>query len=193
MMAKNYFDRYMSLIDTINRHGYIKFEDISRKWAFSHLNYKGEDYLPERTFFNHIDAILNIFGIEIKCNRTRGYYIANREEWENDDGKFKKFTFDSGPAVSGSWDILYLYNKKGLENGLHWHTTETRSYTESTNGYIQLQFNTKGDKLLRATISYLNNGVYTWDYHDSPIWEEMYDRTGTDKASAWSVVLSPEK
>ena len=83
-MAKNYFDRYMWLMDTINRHGYIKFEDISRKWAFSAHNVKGEDYLPERTFFNHIDAILSIFGIEIKCNRTKGYYIANREEWEND-------------------------------------------------------------------------------------------------------------
>ncbi|MCR5263010.1 MAG: hypothetical protein K6D94_03980 [Clostridiales bacterium] len=140
------------------------------------------------------DDTISLYDIQTTFKRgTVNLTGTLSEEWENDDGKFKKFTFDSGPAVSGSWDILYLYNKKGLENGLHWHTTETRSYTESTNGYIQLQFNTKGDKLLRATISYLNNGVYTWDYHDSPIWEEMYDRTGTDKASAWSVVLSPEK
>ena len=29
-MAKNYFDRYVWLIELINRHGYIKYEDISR-------------------------------------------------------------------------------------------------------------------------------------------------------------------
>ena len=82
-MAKNYFDRYIWLIETINRHGYITYKDISRKWAFSSMNTKGEDELPQRTFFNHIDAILSIFGIEIKCNRNRGYYIANNDEFED--------------------------------------------------------------------------------------------------------------
>ena len=28
-MAKNYFDRYIWLIDTINRHGHISFKEIS--------------------------------------------------------------------------------------------------------------------------------------------------------------------
>lgn len=83
-MAKNYLDRYIWLIDTIGRHGYIKFEDISRKWAFSHVNTKGESKLPERTFFNHVEAILDTFGIEIKCDRAKGYYIVNGDEMEDD-------------------------------------------------------------------------------------------------------------
>ena len=88
-MAKNYFDRYIWLIDLINRHEYIKFEDISRAWAFCPLNSGGsasiqQSELPQRTFFNHIDAIFDTFGIEIKCNRDKGYYIANSDDLEAD-------------------------------------------------------------------------------------------------------------
>lgn len=83
-MAKNYFDRYIWLIDTINRHGHISFKEISYLWAHSPINKLGENYLPERTFHNHREAILDTFGIEIKCDRSLGYYIANSEEMEED-------------------------------------------------------------------------------------------------------------
>ena len=83
-MAKNYFERYIWLIDTINRHGHISFSDISRLWARSPLNKLGENYLPERTFHNHRQAILDTFGIEIKCDRSLGYYIANSEDLADD-------------------------------------------------------------------------------------------------------------
>ena len=83
-MAKNYFDRYVWLIDTINRHGHISFKEISYLWAHSRVNKLGENYLPERTFHNHREAILDTFGIEIKCDRSLGYYIANSEDLEGD-------------------------------------------------------------------------------------------------------------
>ena len=83
-MAKNYFDRYIWLIDTINRHGHISFKEISYLWAHSPINKLGENYLPERTFHNHREAILNTFGIEIKCDRSLGYYITNSEDMEED-------------------------------------------------------------------------------------------------------------
>ncbi|MBO7604511.1 MAG: WYL domain-containing protein [Bacteroidales bacterium] len=82
-MAKNYFNRYVWLIDTINRHGHITREEISRLWERSHLNDTGEE-LYERTFHNHREAILDTFGIEIKCDRSLGYYIANGEDLEGD-------------------------------------------------------------------------------------------------------------
>jgi len=84
-MAKNYFDRYVWLIDVINRHGHIPLGEISYLWARSPLNKMGENYLPERTFHNHRQAILDTFGIEIKCDRTLGYYIANSEGLEGDE------------------------------------------------------------------------------------------------------------
>ena len=83
-MAKNYFDRYVWLIDTINRRGPIPFKEISYLWSRSSTNTLGESYLPERTFHNHREAILDTFGIEIKCDRSTGYYIANGADEEAD-------------------------------------------------------------------------------------------------------------
>lgn len=80
-MAKNYFNRYVWLIDTISRHGHISREEISRLWKRSSLNDTGEE-LYERTFHNHREAILDTFGIEIKCDRSLGYYIANGDDLE---------------------------------------------------------------------------------------------------------------
>lgn len=84
IMAKNYFDRYVWLIDVINRHGHISFKDISYLWSRSPLNTVGKNYLPERTFHNHREAILDTFGIEIKCDRSLGYYIANGDDMKAD-------------------------------------------------------------------------------------------------------------
>ncbi len=88
-MAKNYFDRYVWLVSLINRHKYISFEDISRAWAHCSLNNGDsasmqQSALPQRTFFNHIEAIYETFGIEIKCDRSRGYYIAHGDDPESD-------------------------------------------------------------------------------------------------------------
>jgi Predicted transcriptional regulator len=82
-MAKNYFNRYVWLIDIINRHGHISREEICRLWRRSSLNDTGEE-LYERTFHNHREAILDTFGIEIKCDRSLGYFIANSDDLEGD-------------------------------------------------------------------------------------------------------------
>jgi hypothetical protein len=82
-MAKNYFNRYVWLIDTIYRHGHISRQDLSDLWERSTLNETGEE-LYERTFHNHREAILDTFGIEIKCDRSLGYYIANGDDLEGD-------------------------------------------------------------------------------------------------------------
>ena len=80
-MAKNYFNRYVWLIDTINRAGHITLAEISRKWEDSSINDDGGP-LAERTFHNHREAILDTFGIEIKCDRMLGYYIDNEDDIE---------------------------------------------------------------------------------------------------------------
>ena len=78
-MAKNYFNRYVWLIETIHRHGHIPFADISRLWERSALNDDGQP-LAERTFHNHRQAIAESFGIDIECDRAQGYYIGNPDE-----------------------------------------------------------------------------------------------------------------
>ncbi len=89
-MAKNFFNRYVWLLDTIRRAGHISLEDISRKWELSSLNDSGEP-LPERTFHNHRAAILDTFGIEIANNRSLGYYISDK----NDDDALKQWMLES--------------------------------------------------------------------------------------------------
>ena len=91
-MAKNYFDRYVWLIETIVRHGYISFEEINRLWQKSPMN-DIRDTLKPRTFFNHIEAIADTFGIEIKYMRPKGYYIENSSEMG--DGGIRQWLLES--------------------------------------------------------------------------------------------------
>lgn len=83
-MAKNYFNRYVWLIDVISRHGHITKRDIDDLWYSSSLNENHEKEIPERTFHNHRQAILDTFGIEIGFDRGRGYFIANSDDLDND-------------------------------------------------------------------------------------------------------------
>lgn len=81
-MAVNFLKRYIWLIDLINRWGYISFREISEAWSRSPLNDSGSA-LSERTFFNHKTAIEEMLGIEIKNDRTMGYYIRGEEVGDN--------------------------------------------------------------------------------------------------------------
>lgn len=91
-MAKNYFKRYVWLIDTINRAGHISLKDLSNKWENSSVNDEGEP-LAERTFHNHRIAIEDTFGIEIKCDRSLGYYISNEDDIES--GSIRQWMLES--------------------------------------------------------------------------------------------------
>lgn len=74
--------RYVWLVDTIRRAGHITLEDINRKWMDERtLRLEDEEEIPERTFHRHRQAIADIFGIDILCNRYNGntYYIDNEE------------------------------------------------------------------------------------------------------------------
>lgn len=77
-MAKNFFKRYIWLVDLINRRKYVPFKEINEAWMRSPLNETG-DPLSERTFFNHKDAIAGMFGIEILNDRSLGFYIGRSD------------------------------------------------------------------------------------------------------------------
>lgn len=79
MTIPGLFKEYIWLIETINRFGRITFAELSEQW-------KRRDGSPgtefSRTTFNrHRDAILEMFGIIIDCDRKDGYryFIYNRE------------------------------------------------------------------------------------------------------------------
>lgn len=77
-MAKNFFKRYIWLVDLINRRKYVSFKEINEAWMRSPLNETG-DPLSGRTFFNHKDAIAGMFGIEILNDRSLGFYIGRSD------------------------------------------------------------------------------------------------------------------
>ncbi|MCM1414053.1 MAG: WYL domain-containing protein [Bacteroides sp.] len=74
--------RYVWLVDTIRRAGHISLEDINRRWLDNYtLNPDHEGGIPERTFHRHRDAIAELFGVDIACDRTtNAYYIRDDEE-----------------------------------------------------------------------------------------------------------------
>ena len=104
IMANNRLNRYAWLVDVIRRHEYITLTDISDKWQKSSLNDIGEP-LPERTFHNHRKSIEELFGIEIKFNKARGYYLATPGELSDDMSEWLLTSLSVSTAVNESKDL----------------------------------------------------------------------------------------
>lgn len=81
-MAKDLFNRYIWLVDTIYRANGITFEEINEKWLMNSMS-DGVD-IPLKTFHNHRHAIEDIFDINIVCDKKGGYkyYIENADDME---------------------------------------------------------------------------------------------------------------
>ncbi len=80
-MAKDLFNRYIWLVDTIYRSGKITLDDINQKWVQNDIS-EG-NLIPKRTFHNHRKEIEDMFDINIECNKsTYEYYIENKEDME---------------------------------------------------------------------------------------------------------------
>lgn len=71
-MITELIDKYVWLIQTFIDAGDrgLPLEQISRKWERRY----GTEY-PRRTFNNHREAIAEIFGIEIECDRSTNHYF----------------------------------------------------------------------------------------------------------------------
>ena len=77
---KNYFKSYVWLIETLLSRGPQTLKEIKSLWLCSSVNENGKE-LATRTFTNHVNAIADIFGIDIVCDRRHNtYYIENMED-----------------------------------------------------------------------------------------------------------------
>jgi len=77
-MARDLFNRYMWLADTIYKAKRITFAELNRKWENSNLS--DGNVIPLRTFHNHKKAIEELFDIVIQCDgRTNEYYIEDTQ------------------------------------------------------------------------------------------------------------------
>lgn len=79
MTTPSLFKEYIWLVHTIKQTGRITFAEIQRRWLDTEMSEGVE--LARSTFNRHKDAIQDIFGINIECDRKNGYtyYIENEE------------------------------------------------------------------------------------------------------------------
>ena len=84
MRTQAKFKEYIWLVNTINKARAISFADIQKKWLETDMSEGIE--LARSSFNRHKDAIEDIFGIYIECNRKNGYKysIGNPEALESD-------------------------------------------------------------------------------------------------------------
>ncbi len=79
MKIPSLIKQYIWLIETIRRNGRITLGEISELWRQQEES--GGQELSRTTFNRHKEAILDIFGVIIECDRKDGYryYIENEE------------------------------------------------------------------------------------------------------------------
>ena len=75
-MTRNLINRYVWLVDTINRYGRITLKDLNNIWLQSEIS-EGKP-LARRTFFHYRDGVEEMFDINIQCDKsTYEYYIQD--------------------------------------------------------------------------------------------------------------------
>ena len=84
MKTSELFKEYIWLIDLLKTYGGITFEEINEKWVQTEMS--GGVEMARSTFNRHKDAIEDIFGIYIECDRSNGYvyYIGNAKVLDDD-------------------------------------------------------------------------------------------------------------
>ena len=83
-MSKNQINKYVWLVETLYKAKKITLKEINCKWLETDLSEGLE--IPRRTFDNWKNAVEDMFGLVIMCDKRDGdrYYIENREDLEGD-------------------------------------------------------------------------------------------------------------
>lgn len=84
MKTSERFKEYIWLIDLLKTYGGITFEEINEEWLQTEMS--GCVKMARSTFNRHKDAIEDMFGVYIECDRSNGYkyYIGNERVLEED-------------------------------------------------------------------------------------------------------------
>ena len=84
MKTSELFKEYIWLIDLLKTYKKMTLEEINNEWVLTEMS--GGIEMARSTFNRHKDAIEDIFGIYIECDRSNGYvyYIGNENILEDD-------------------------------------------------------------------------------------------------------------
>lgn len=84
MKPARIFQQYIWLVNKLSQYKRLSLEELNNLWLKDEVI--GGSPLNRNSFIRHKDAILNMFGIIIECDREHGYkyYIANPEVLKDD-------------------------------------------------------------------------------------------------------------
>jgi len=84
MKQSNILRQYIWIVNVLRRYGKLSLEEINRKWIRDGV--ADGNPLVRSSFNRHRDAILEMFGIIIECDKSSGYkyYIENPEALTDD-------------------------------------------------------------------------------------------------------------
>ena len=108
------FKEYIWLVNTIHHAGRISLSDINKRWKRTEMS--GGVELARTTFNRHKDAIEDIFGIYIDCDRRDGYryHIGNKDALREDTVQNWMLSTLTVNNIIG--DTLSLQHRIVLEN-----------------------------------------------------------------------------
>ena len=96
-MAKSLINKYIWIVDTVQRYGRITREELNKLWVRSSLS--DGSPMPRRTFYNYRTGLAETFNILIECDPgTFEYYIA--DDGSEQQSKMLNWLLDSA-SMSG--------------------------------------------------------------------------------------------
>ncbi len=96
-MARNLINKYIWIIDTIQRYGRITREELNNLWVKSSVS-DGEP-LARRTFYNYRQGIADTFNVEVECDPSTFEYYIDTSGNEQDD-RLRNWLLDAA-SMSG--------------------------------------------------------------------------------------------
>lgn len=112
-MAKNVINKYIWIVDTIQRYGRITREELNNLWVNSSLS-DGEE-LVRRTLYNYRQGIAEMFNIDIANDKsTNEYYIAN--DGSSQSSQLLNLLLDSASVSGMLSDSASVSDRIVLEN-----------------------------------------------------------------------------
>ena len=107
------FKEYVWLVDTIRKARRITFAEINERWLETEMS--GGVDLPRATFNRHKDAIEDIFGIIIDCDRQNGYKYFIYNEHVLRENSVQNWMFSTLSVSNIISESLSLQNRIMLE------------------------------------------------------------------------------
>ena len=133
------FEKYIWLIDTIQRHGSITLRELSDQWEKS--PFSGGAPLPRRTLYGYRQAIMDIFHIEIKVNPHNFEYSIDSFATESET-RLRQWLLESvsiSDALNDSTGISHRIQLEKVPSA----RTHLRSIIDAIKGNKVVQFDYK--------------------------------------------------